>query len=98
MRIAIGTRKGLWTALRRRDSSWAPWFQLALTTSAFRSGICPGEGWSIGDSDTMKTGGLDFTVTRVADDSKPGGKWNNFMVEISNGTGSSYPYQYCNNV
>jgi len=76
----------------------APWFQIALTTSLFRDGICPGEGWSIGDTDRMQTGGVDFTVTRQADNSRPGGEWKNFNVVISDGTGIHYPDQYCNNV
>lgn len=82
------------------SNQWAgtPWFQIALTSDAFRAGICPGEGWSVGDSDTMKTNTLTFTVTRQGDDSRPGGKWKNFDIQITDGGGMSYPFRYCNKV
>lgn len=90
-----GSATGFWAS-----NQWvgAPWFQIALTTDLFRSGICPGMGWDVGESDSMKTGGLDFTVTRQGDDSRPGGRWKNFSVVITDGTGFHYPYQYCNKV
>ena len=82
------------------SNQWAgaPWFQIALTSDAFRGGICPGEGWSVGDSATMKTDALDFTVTRQGDNSRPGGEWKNFDIQITNGGGMSYPDKYCDKV
>lgn len=88
-----GTVYGFWAS-----NQWvgAPWFQVANVRTG--GGICPGEGWDVGDSDSMQTVSLDWSVTRQGDDSQPGGSWKNFSVVITDGTGYQVPYQYCNKV
>lgn len=71
----------------------APWFQIANVRSG--GGICPGVGWDIGESDSMQTPILDWSVSRLGDDSRAGGEWKNFSVVIADGTGFQVPYQYC---